>query len=211
MPNSFNQQPRAPKWSNPGVGKPSCLTRAATIPKASWLTGKKSKAGDGNYHEASLRGQRQDEQTLQSHEAPRTISRRPGVLVVDDDKVIRELLELGLDDAGFDVYLAGGGMEAVEVFQRRVERIDLVLLDVCMPGLNGPQTLAVLRIINPSIRCCFMSGNTGSYTQSDLLQLGASHLFNKPFGLPEVGRIIRRIIERSGSPDCFLEGKSEKD
>jgi CheY-like chemotaxis protein len=59
--------------------------------------------------------------------------------------------------------------------------VDLVLLDVRMPELDGPQTLAALRKENPTLRCCLISGHSGTYTREQLLSLGAEHYFNKPF------------------------------
>src|SRR5262245_11971981 len=82
---------------------------------------------------------------------------RGGVLVVDDEALIRSMLNTGLAQYGFEVRLAASGREAIEIYSRDFSEIDLVLLDVRMPGLDGPQTLARLEAINPNVRCCFMS------------------------------------------------------
>ena len=59
----------------------------------------------------------------------------------------------------------------------------MALLDVCMPGLDGPRTLAELHGVNPALRVCFMSGFTGKYTTEELLALGATRFFEKPFSI----------------------------
>jgi DNA-binding NarL/FixJ family response regulator len=59
--------------------------------------------------------------------------------------------------------------------------IDVVLMDVQMPGLYGPQTFTLLREIDPHVRCVFMSGNTGRYSAEELIALGASRVLSKPF------------------------------
>ena len=62
------------------------------------------------------------------------------VLVVDDERLVLRLLELALPQHGLAVHLAGGGAEAVAVYRRHRGRIGVVLLDVRMPGLDGPHT-----------------------------------------------------------------------
>lgn len=123
-----------------------------------------------------------------------------GILVVDDEPAVRRLLELALDGQGFKVWQAADGREAVEVYRRERDAIGLVLLDVRMPGLDGPGALRALREINPELRCCFMSGNTGAYTIQQLLDLGASHFFQKPLGLAELVKALRNLLEAPAAP-----------
>jgi DNA-binding response OmpR family regulator len=121
----------------------------------------------------------------------------PGILVVDDDALVLNLLHTLLRRQGFTVWLAAGGSAAVEVFRREQANIGVVLLDVRMPDLDGPQTLAELRRIRPDLPCCFMSGCTDPYTSEDLLALGAAHLFPKPFPVDEVGRALAQLARRA--------------
>jgi CheY-like chemotaxis protein len=112
---------------------------------------------------------------------------------VDDQPVLRRILSLGLSAAGFDVRLAASGPEAVAVYREHGRDIDLVLLDVRMPGLDGPQTLAALREIDPTVRCCFMSGQAATYGPDELRALGAVGVIPKPFNLAELGRALRDL------------------
>ena len=98
------------------------------------------------------------------HSAPPTY----GLLVVDDDTLVRGLMTAGMGQHGFAVWVAADGREAVDIYQYHRAEIDVVLLDVCMPGLDGPETLAELRAIDPEVRCCFMSGGLGCYTAEGL-------------------------------------------
>lgn len=116
--------------------------------------------------------------------------RPAGVLVVDDDGLIRSMLGTGLRQQGVRVWLAANGREAVEVYGRHAGEIDLVLLDVRMPGLDGPQTLAALEKIDPRVRCCFMSGDTGTYTSRELLRPTVLRVFRKPFRLDDVAEVL---------------------
>ena len=108
-------------------------------------------------------------------------STTPGVLVVDDDPMLLNLLRTVLTRQGFRVWSCLGGEEALTAYRRHQPDIAVVLLDVCMPGLDGPATLAELRRIDPGVRACFMSGHTGAYSPDELLGLGAMRFYDKPF------------------------------
>jgi len=129
--------------------------------------------------------------------APVTKERPPGILIVDDDAAVRTMLEMGLRHHGFVVWLASHGQEALALYRCHSQEIDVVLLDVRMPGMDGPQTLAALQQINPQVRCCFVSGESGDYTQEALLALGATHYFKKPFSLSGVTQVLRQLVEKT--------------
>jgi len=118
----------------------------------------------------------------------------PAVLVVDDEQAIRELLQKGLQTFGLEVVTAASGAQAVEVCRAQSERVGVALLDVLLPGLDGPQTLRALRAMRPDLPCCFMSGNTGRYSDADLLALGAALVFHKPFPLETMAFALRRLL-----------------
>src|SRR4051794_9080352 len=107
--------------------------------------------------------------------------RSSGVLVADDEEAVCRVLEVGMRGHGFTVWLAADGREAVDLYCEHRDGIDLVLLDVQMPNLDGPGTLTALREINPPVRCCFMTGDPGRYTEEMLVDLGAIAVFWKPF------------------------------
>jgi len=106
----------------------------------------------------------------------------PQILVVDDQDQVRRLLAVALPAMGFRVLLAASGNEAIQVYRQHGKAIDLVLLDVVMPGgLDGVQTFLGLRQIDPQVRCCFMSGHTGQYPIHKLFGMGVIDIFLKPF------------------------------
>jgi DNA-binding response OmpR family regulator len=118
----------------------------------------------------------------------------PCILIVDDEPLIGELLEAAFRRQGFQVILAPGGTQAVALYQAHQQSIDLVLLDVHMPWLDGPQTLHRLREINPKVRVCFVTGNTERYSPEELLQLGAVRVFLKPFQVAQVVEAVSQIL-----------------
>jgi CheY-like chemotaxis protein len=95
---------------------------------------------------------------------------------------------------GFAVWLASGGAEAVESYRRHRDLIDVVLLDVQMPDLDGPATLAALWETDPGVRCCFMTGDSGRYTEQSLAGLGAVAVFRKPLRLRDVAQQLARLV-----------------
>jgi CheY-like chemotaxis protein len=116
------------------------------------------------------------------------------VLVIDDEPTVRTVLALCLRSAGFAVLQAASGREGLEQYRTRRAEIDLVLLDVRMPGLDGPRTFTALRELDPAVRCCFMSGDAGDYTVGQLLATGALGFLSKPFRVAEVEALVRQAV-----------------
>jgi DNA-binding NtrC family response regulator len=136
-----------------------------------------------------------------------------GILIVDDEAHVRSILQVALRHEGHTVWLAGDSREALDLYRRHHESIDVVLMDVRMPGRDGPQTLAALQNLNPQVRCCFMSGSLGAYTEEGLFDLGAVAIVPKPFHLDELGQVLRnallhnhqeRHVAPSSSPEHFF-------
>jgi CheY-like chemotaxis protein len=148
----------------------------------------------------------------ESRETPRVSLRPYGILVVDDEEDIRGMLAAGMRQEGFIVWLAADGQEAIEHYREHDRDVDVVLLDVHMPKLDGPQTLAALHELNPQVRCCFMSGDPGC-EEERLRELGATALFRKPFRLPEVAKVLRRLAadRATGDSSFRLQGLSARD
>ena len=92
------------------------------------------------------------------------------------------------------MWLAGCGQEAIRLsYRQHRPEIDAVVPDVRMLGLDGRQTLAALRELNPQVRCCFLSGDLGWYTEEQLRQAGAAGILTKLRGLNEVSRMVRLL------------------
>ncbi len=128
-------------------------------------------------------------------------ARPPEVLVVDDEAVVLGLLAAALRHYGLGMRQADSGEEAVRVYQGHRDTIDVVLLDVQMPGLDGPQTLTALRVLNPAVRVLFMTGDAGRYSHDQLLALGADRVLDKPFErLTDVIDALRGAAARPASP-----------
>ncbi len=136
-----------------------------------------------------------------------TARRQYGVLVADDEADVRDVLHNKLRQEGFSVWLAADGQEALDLYRDHHETIDVVLLDVRMPGLDGLQTLVALQKITPQVRCCFMTGYLGSHTPEKLCDLGAATVFAKPFRLAQVAHVLGELAGNRLGP--LAAGRSE--
>jgi CheY-like chemotaxis protein len=122
-----------------------------------------------------------------------TAGQKPGILVVDDEQCLRDMLKIAFGQRGFSAWLAADGWEALELYEHHRAAIDMVLMDVRMPGLDGLLTLGELRQLDPDVRCCFMSGDLGGYTERRLRESGAAAVFHKPFNLDEVFLALSKL------------------
>jgi CheY-like chemotaxis protein len=121
------------------------------------------------------------------------------VMVVDDEPGVRSLVEQVLERAGYAVYCACDGLEAVE-FMREHPAIDLVLLDVTMPRLDGRDTFRQLREIAPELRVILMSGYDEQSAVPGLVREPSSTFLQKPFRPSTLLERVRRMLAGDGSP-----------
>jgi CheY-like chemotaxis protein len=118
---------------------------------------------------------------------------RLGVLVVDDDRRGRILMQLGLEQNGVDVWLAADGCEALHLYQEHLNQIAVVLLDFRMPGLDAFATLDALREVKLQVPICFMSGDTAVCDPQALIRRGASYVIAKPFPVNDLVGLLRSL------------------
>jgi CheY-like chemotaxis protein len=142
-------------------------------------------------------------QTAEGEPTVRQLCEKPGVLVVDDDHLVRIMVQLGLERNGFEVWLASNGQEAFRLYRKHRQNIAVVLLDVRMRGLDGPQTVEALRKVNPEVRVCFMSCNPGTYHPEELLQRYGAYVVTKPFYLDQLANVLRLLA--NGVPASLLQ------
>jgi PAS domain S-box-containing protein len=116
------------------------------------------------------------------------------VLLVDDEETIVEVIEKALILTGFKVLVARGGEEAVEVFKKNRERIDIVILDMIMPGMGGGKVFDSLRAIQPGVKVVLSSGYSIDGEASQIMSRGCNGFIQKPFGIKELSQKIREVM-----------------
>ena len=114
--------------------------------------------------------------------------------MVEDDAAVAKMMEVALRHFGFFPRVTRLGRTALELYRQHQATVDLVLLDVQMADLDGPQTLAALQQINPHVWAVFMSGNIGKYSIEELLALGALRVFQKPFNLVQLTEALEALV-----------------
>ena len=117
------------------------------------------------------------------------------ILVVDDEDMIWEILIDNLQDLGYTVILAENGLDAVEIYQENPGLVDIVILDMVMPKMNGREAFAELKKIDDDVNIILSSGYMAEGEASDLLQTGAKTFLRKPYKMIDLARKIRQILD----------------
>ena len=125
----------------------------------------------------------------------RSLQGKETILVAEDAGAVRELTKTVLEGHGYHVLVADNGQNALEIAQRYAGRIDLLLTDVVMPGLNGGQLAELLTAKYSGLHVLFMSG----YTNDAVLQRGilapGNVLLQKPFSPVSLARAVRDVLD----------------
>jgi two-component system, cell cycle sensor histidine kinase and response regulator CckA len=124
---------------------------------------------------------------------------RGTILVADDEEDVRSVVRAMLESLGYSVLEARDGREAVDLFRERRTGIDLVLLDMMMPGMTGAEAFAEMRRISPMARGLLASGyNVGG--EREVAESGFEAFLQKPFRRSELGRQIGRALRNAPPP-----------
>jgi DNA-binding response OmpR family regulator len=110
------------------------------------------------------------------------------VLVVDDEPEVRQVLREFLATRGYDVVLAGSGSEGLAALD--AQQLDLVLLDVAMPGMDGVETLNRIVVLHPTVPVIMVTANADIGVTSKLLGMGAVDYIPKPFDLDYLDQAV---------------------
>jgi signal transduction histidine kinase len=114
------------------------------------------------------------------------------VLVVDDERIVREMVKRALERHGYTVLLADSGLEAIDVFRRHPGDIALVVLDLSMPGMSGEEALPELRKIRPQVKVVVSSGYSEAETMTLFKGQQVSGFIQKPYtsqGIAEKAKV----------------------
>lgn len=117
-----------------------------------------------------------------------------GVLLVDDEKILRDIGQELLEELGYRVFLAENGEQALEIYAEEKENISLVILDMVMPRKGGKETLVQLIKSYPEVRVLISSGFHQEGTVDELLKLGAKGFLQKPYLMQELGIAVAEAI-----------------
>ena len=112
------------------------------------------------------------------------------VMIVDDEEIILDVVNTVLQEAGLNVIMARNGKEAIEMFRNHEGKIDLVILDMSMPGLDGIETFKRLREIDPELKVILSTGYSHE-RRKEFLDMGFTGCLKKPYKINDIVKTIK--------------------
>ncbi|HZP59645.1 MAG TPA: response regulator [Opitutaceae bacterium] len=119
------------------------------------------------------------------------------ILVVEDEKALRELLRTVLEQHGYRVTFASDGETAANFFSASTQSFDVVLLDLQLPDMSGLAVLEQIKKLRPTQKFIAISGYTSPETDAALRRLGVRDHLLKPYHLGDLGRTLRNVVVRA--------------
>jgi hypothetical protein len=119
------------------------------------------------------------------------------LLVAEDDEEVRSLTKMVLEELGYEVIAAGDGEDAVNKFMKNKDDIDMLLLDVIMPRMNGKEAYDEILKVAPNIKALFLSGYTKDIiNKKGILEEGLNFI-SKPLSPVELSKKVRDVLDGS--------------
>jgi len=134
----------------------------------------------------------------ESEEAPaddQLFSGAGDILVIDDEPVIRLAVRFMLEELGYTVHEAENGKKGVEYYQEHTQKIDLILLDMVMPVMDGNECFRLLKEINPQAKIVIASGYTREADFGSLTQKGLAGFIRKPYTLEQLVALLKELLK----------------
>jgi len=156
----------------------------------------KSKKGEGTTFEIYLpASEKKIEEKTRVRE--RLVKRSGTILLVDDEDMIIEVGTEILRALGYKVIPAKSGEEAINIYRNNKDKIDLIILDIIMPGMGGRETYNHLKQINPNVKVLLSSGYSIDGEASEILERGCDGFIQKPFSVKALSKKVSNIEGKS--------------
>ena len=118
------------------------------------------------------------------------------VLLVDDEDMIIDVGKQMVESFGYKVLVAGSGKEALDIYERNKDKIDIVILDMIMPVMSGSETFDGLKEIDPDIKVLLSSGYSINGQPTEILARGCDGFIQKPFNMKQLSQKLREILDK---------------
>jgi CheY-like chemotaxis protein len=116
------------------------------------------------------------------------------ILIVEDNSSARMALEALLDALGYKVLAAADAAEALDLFRAHQDTIDLIMSDLILPHVSGPELYDQLKLLRPGIRCVIMSGYPLADEDARLRRHGIEHWLQKPFNMRQLSDLLASLL-----------------
>jgi signal transduction histidine kinase len=117
------------------------------------------------------------------------------ILIAEDEDIIREMAQLSLEAKGYKVIAAADGAAAVARYREAWQKVDLVLADMAMPRLSGPEVIEAMKKINPHVRVVVSSGYSQDREGQRMLHHGCLGFLQKPYNAEQLCQTVRSILD----------------
>ncbi len=117
------------------------------------------------------------------------------ILLAEDEEVIREMAQIGLESKGYKVFSAADGAAALSMYRERRQDIDLVIADMVMPRMSGSELFAHMKEINPEVRVIVSSGYSHDQEGQRMLRHGCLGYLQKPYNIESLNHLVRSVLD----------------
>ena len=118
------------------------------------------------------------------------------ILIVDDEDHVLDACKVLLNSLGYKTILAKNGNEALEIFRNKKNNIDLIILDIIMPVMDGLTAYEHLKEIEPDVKVIFSSGYSITDNIKEVVDKSSDEFIQKPFSLSDISHIVRVLLDR---------------
>ncbi len=117
------------------------------------------------------------------------------ILLAEDEEIIRDMAQLGLESKGYKVLTAADGATALSTFRQRQDEIDLVVADMVMPCISGVELFARMKEIDPGVRVIVSSGYSHDQEGRRMLRHGCLGYLQKPYNMDSLNQLVRNVLD----------------
>ena len=155
-----------------------------------------SEPGEGTAFKIYMPAIEQETELEEIKEEEMPVGGTETILLVDDEETIREIGENTITRFGYKVITAPDGESALELYREKKNKIDLIILDLIMPGMGGRKCLEKLLKINPQTRVLIASGYSVNGPTKGALEAGAKDFIRKPYDVNQMLKAIRETLDK---------------
>ena len=131
------------------------------------------------------------------------------IMIIDDEDVVRELVSDMIESLGYEVTGFSDPKKGIDHYKKNWENIDLVLLDMIMPGLNGRETFFLLKKINRNIKSVVLSGFSVNEDIEKILDEGCYAYLKKPVKVDELDRTIQKVLNSESMDENIIDNDND--
>jgi two-component system OmpR family response regulator len=131
------------------------------------------------------------------------------ILVVEDEEALAQGLKFNFEQEGYEVLLAGDGPTGLKLFQESRPPVDLVILDLMLPGMSGYETCTAIRAVDKLVPVVVISARTLMEDKMHAFDCGTDQYITKPFALPELLNRVRNLMDRHRTIQDAARGAAE--